>query len=416
MPLQSKNIIFVHGLFGWGPGDGMSRILPYWGEALAQFDGGPFATHEAKVGPVSSFHDRACELYAQIRGRRVDYGEDHSRSAGHARISPTLNFEGKGLVPDWSAKNPVILIGHSAGAQTCLTLQRLLREGLWNAPGDATGADWVEAIVCVAGVLNGSLLTYVFGCDKSDGQLHHGLPAQTISSLLTLTALAKTDLDFAPGLVDLWLDHWPDGAGASASMNWFQSSDFVKGTDNLAYDLTLQGCRAANDRFEANPETHYLSLVTGATRRLPLLASLRTVLERVIAGAPVPRVAPEASMIGLLKPSACFQSAVTFTANPIPGWGSGDLTLDAWAENDGAVSSISERYPFTGRKLPAVGGGFMSGDPPEAGKWHVERVEDLVGLRFDHIDPVCGAGVKDRAHLAAHRRLWSKMRDRLSSL
>jgi triacylglycerol lipase len=416
MPLRSKNIVFVHGLFGWGPTDGMSRILPYWGEALAQFGGGSFTTHEAKVGPVSSFHDRACELYAQIRGRRVDYGEEHSRSAGHARFSPSLNFEGKGLVPDWSAKNPVILVGHSAGAQTCLTLQRLLREGLWSAPGDETGGDWIEAIVCVAGVLNGSLLTYVFGCDKNDGQLHQGLPAQAISSLITLAGLAKKDIDFVPSLVDLWLDHWPGGAGAAASMDWFKTSDFVRGPDNLAYDLTLQGCRAANDRLEAHPQTYYLSFVTGATRTPPLLSSVRNAVERLIARAPVPRVAPEPSMIGLLKPSACFQSAVTFAAPPIPNWGSGDLTLDAWAENDGAVSSISERYPFTGRDLPQMGGAFMSGQPLEAGKWYAERVEDVVGLRFDHIDPVCGAGVKDRSYQAAHRLLWSKIHDRLSSL
>jgi triacylglycerol lipase len=416
MSLQSKNIVFVHGLFGWGPSDGMSRVLPYWGEALAQFDGGAFATHEAKVGPVSSFHDRACELYAQIRGRRVDYGEKHSQEAGHARFSPTLNFEGKALVPDWSAKNPVILVGHSAGAQTVLTLQRLLREGLWNEPGDETGADWVEAIVCVAGVLNGSLLTYVFGCDKSDGQLHHGLPAQAISSLITLAGLAKKDLDFVPSLVDLWLDHWPGGAGASGSMDWFQASDFVKGTDNLAYDLSLQGCRDANDAFEADANTYYLSLVTGATQAPRLLTGLRNTLERLVGRAPGPSVLPESSMISLLKPSACFQAGVTFDGAPIPGWGVGDLTLDAWAENDGAVSSISERYPFTGRNPPAFGRGFMSGQALEPGRWNFERVEDVVGLRFDHIDPVCGAGVKSGSYPAAHRQLWSKLRGRLSTL
>jgi triacylglycerol lipase len=416
MSLQSTNIVFVHGLFGWGPTDGMTRILPYWGEALAQFDGGPFTTHEAKVGPVSSFHDRACELYAQIRGRRVDYGERHSREAGHDRFSPSLTFEERGLFPDWSAKNPVILVGHSAGAQTCLTLQRLLREGLWNVPGDETSADWVEAIVCVAGVLNGSLLTYVFGCDKGDGKLHHGLPAQAISSLLTLASLAKKDIDFVPSLVDLWLDHWPGGAGASASMDWFKTSDFVKGTDNLAYDLSLQGCRDANDLFEANARTYYLSLVTGATRAPPFLATVRNVFDRLMARAPVPRVVPDPSMIALLQPSACFQSAVTFETPPIPGWGSGDLTLDAWAENDGAVSSISERFPFTGRTMPALGGAFMGGEPLEPGKWRAQRVEDVVGLRFDHIDPVCGAEVKNASYAAAHRLLWSKVRDRLSTI
>jgi triacylglycerol lipase len=416
MPPRSKNIIFAHGLFGWSPPDEMSRILPYWGEALRQFDGGAFRTHEAKVGPISSFHDRACELYAQIRGRKVDYGAAHSRAAGHDRFSPTLNFEGNGFVEDWSAENPVILVGHSAGAQTCLMLQQLLREGFWNAPGDETSADWIEAIVCVAGVLNGSLLTYALGCDKRDGQLHHGLTAQAASVLLSLANAAKEDLDFVPTLVDLQLDHWSRGAGVAGSSDWFQTSDFVKGTDNLAYDLTLQGCRVANDQFETSAHTYYLSLVTGATRSPPLLKSLRNALERLVGRAPGPRVLPETSMIPLLQPAACLQAAVTFDAPPIPGWGAGDLTLEAWGENDGAVSSISQRYPFTGRSLAAAGGGFMHGQLLEPGKWYVERIENVVGLRFDHLDPVCGAVVKNQAYQAAHRTLWSSLQTRLSTL
>lgn len=416
MPLRARNVIFVHGLFGWSPPDEMSRILPYWGDAIAQFSGGCFKTHEAKVGPVSSFHDRACELYAQIRGRKVDYGEAHSRAAGHERFSLELNFEGRGFVEDWSAENPVILIGHSAGAQTCLTLQRLLREGLWNASGDETGADWIEAVVCVAGVLNGSLLTYAFGCDKGDGRLHHGHTAQAASGLLTLVNAARQDLHFVPTLIDLWLDHWAGGAGALRISDWFQTSDFVKGFDNIAFDLTLQGCRDANNRFEAEPDTYYLSLVTGATRAPPFLTRLRNALESGIGHAPGPRVLPEASMLSLLQPSACLQAAESFETPPIPGWGAGDFTFDAWAENDGAVSSISQRYPFSGCNPPVSAGGFMQAQSLEPGKWYAERIENVVDLRFDHLDPVCGAGVKNRAYLAAHRALWRQLRDRLAAL
>lgn len=36
-----------------------------------------------RCGPVSSMHDRACELYYTIKGGRVDYGEEHSRECGH---------------------------------------------------------------------------------------------------------------------------------------------------------------------------------------------------------------------------------------------------------------------------------------------------------------------------------------------
>ena len=72
---------------------------------------------------------------------------------------------GQGFVPDWSEDNPVILIGHSAGAQTCLQLQQLLAEKLW---GVGFNENWVEAVVCVAGVINGSTLTYL-SCDEAKG-------------------------------------------------------------------------------------------------------------------------------------------------------------------------------------------------------------------------------------------------------
>jgi triacylglycerol lipase len=142
--MRSKNIVFVHGLLGWGPGE--LGGLPYWGDALEQFHAN-FVTHEAKCGPLSSFHDRACEIFAQTKGGRVDYGEAHSAHAGHARFSRQYD---EGFVPDWSAENPIILVGHSAGAQTCLQLQALLAEDFW---GIGSNADWVEAVVSIAGAL-----------------------------------------------------------------------------------------------------------------------------------------------------------------------------------------------------------------------------------------------------------------------
>src|SRR5262249_31056520 len=152
---------FVPGLFGWGPGElgGFS----YWGGAMEPFN--DFRTHWVKCGPISSFHDRACEVFAHIKGTKIDYGAGHSAEAGHAQTSRDLT--GQGLLHDWSADNPVILIGHSAGAQTSLQLQQLLIQDFW---GVGSNKNWVEAIICVSGVLNGSTLTYLF-CDELTGRL-----------------------------------------------------------------------------------------------------------------------------------------------------------------------------------------------------------------------------------------------------
>jgi hypothetical protein len=37
--VKAKHIVFVPGLFGWGPGE--LGGFPYWGGALSQFDGRP---------------------------------------------------------------------------------------------------------------------------------------------------------------------------------------------------------------------------------------------------------------------------------------------------------------------------------------------------------------------------------------
>jgi triacylglycerol lipase len=179
--MKSKHIVFVHGFLGWGPQD-FHGLASYWGDALGEFSPS-FETREAKCGPFSSFHDRACEVFAQIAGKPVDYGELHSRQAGHARTVSGYDFTGKAFVPEWSEENPVILIGHSAGAQTCLTLQRLLEENYWG--GDTT-ANWIEAIVSIAGVLNGSLLTYI-ACDEQSGKVR-GLASDFIGDALKILA------------------------------------------------------------------------------------------------------------------------------------------------------------------------------------------------------------------------------------
>src|SRR4051812_18567085 len=126
--LKSRKVIFVHGIFGWGENEVPS--LSYWGGALAQFAGSGFEVHEVKCGPISSFRDRACEVYAQIKGGDFLYptepGAERTKRATVAR-SERQHVAPDALHPNWSAENPVILVGHSAGAHTCLALQRLLK-------------------------------------------------------------------------------------------------------------------------------------------------------------------------------------------------------------------------------------------------------------------------------------------------
>lgn len=400
--MKSKHIVFVHGLFGWGPGE--LGGLPYWGDALAQFQP-TFATHETKCGPISSFHDRACEVFAQIMGCKVDYGEKHSADAGHARTSCDFPQAPAPLVPDWSENNPVILVGHSAGAHTCMHLQQLLADDFWNI---GANANWVEAIVSVAGVINGSTLTYMAGCDEGTGKLA-GAPSTIIRwGVDWLRRFANSPGNPVGHILNPCLDQWTGAGEEPLSEVWLKkidNSSFVKGEDNLGFDLSLQGCLKANSKFSTHPGTYYLSIVTSKTVPLPIVSGAR----------------PIADMNPLLWGFASYQGVRTeFNLAPIEGWGSGDLTIDKWRENDGAVSSVSQRYPFTAGRHPIGGEGIFqpANGRLEKGKWYFERAEHIAQNRFDHLDAVIGArlNLQDRAVHGAQQRLYSRLSGLLHNL
>lgn len=389
--LKSTQIALVHGLFGWGPGELLG--VPYWGDGRKILEQS-FAVHEAKVGPLSSFHDRACELFAQLAGGVTDYGEAHSAAAGHARYGRDY---GSGAIPGWSAANPIILIGHSAGAHTCLQLQALLAQDFWKR---GTSADWIEVVVSVAGVLNGSLLTYKFGCDKLTGLLS-GWQGGAISTALTFIKASTAGLIDLTQNFDLMLDHWPSESGDVLSqLMQLGASPFVRGEDNLGFDLSLQGCFKANKAFRTNANTYYLSLDTETKDwRWPPSEWLRTDKTNII-----------------LRSAYDYQAReIQFDpgATPIPGWGAGDLSLSEWRRNDGAVSTISQRYPFTAHPEPVGGQGvFARGATLDRGRWYYEYLNDLNGVRFDHFDPVVGALLKPgvrAAHAAIYRRLMTTL-------
>jgi triacylglycerol lipase len=406
--MKSSNIVFVPGLFGWGPGE--LRGFPYWGDALQQFKETRFKTHWVKCGPISSFHDRACEVFARIEGTKINYGAKHSTAEGHAQTT-SRDFTGQGFVPDWSENNPVILIGHSAGAQTCLQLQQLLAEKFWYADfGVDSTENWIEAIICVSGVLNGSTLTYLT-CDESTGRLKRGSDFLVQSALDFIAAirLAARPIHDLGRDYDLYLDQWIGKANATSDelLVLFKNNPrFVKGEDNLAFDLSLQGCLKANQKFKTGKETYYFTLVTRATHEegLPFGPKVKQ---------------PDRSMSFLLKGPAEYQALrPDFAIPPIQDWGADDLMIDKWRENDGAVSSISQRFPFTAGAHPLGGDGIFARKPEtiEKGNWYVEDVKAVTGLSFDHFDPAVGAKLKGSEMEVAQLRLYSKLAALLQSL
>ena len=79
------SFIFAHGLSGWGSYDKAYQRMPYWGmrggDLMAFLREKGYDCHAASVSPTGSAWDRACELYAQLAGKRTDYGAAGRTSA-----------------------------------------------------------------------------------------------------------------------------------------------------------------------------------------------------------------------------------------------------------------------------------------------------------------------------------------------
>ena len=76
-------VVLVHGILGFG-GDELGE-LNYWGIAMRTHSSQK--KFEASVGPISSAHDRACELLAQI-------------NETHRPVIITQNGEPKAVIQD----------------------------------------------------------------------------------------------------------------------------------------------------------------------------------------------------------------------------------------------------------------------------------------------------------------------------
>lgn len=135
----------------------------------------------APIGPVSSLHDRACELFYGLLGGRVDYGEKHAKGCGHARYG--RRFE-RGALPQLFARRRggrkgggggAHFIGHSLGGPTIYKLQQLLRQGFFDEAlresdpnffvDGRTAADLILSITTISSPLRGTPLVHLMGLE-----------------------------------------------------------------------------------------------------------------------------------------------------------------------------------------------------------------------------------------------------------
>lgn len=332
---KSYPYILVHGLMGWGRDEGINGDLPYWGATscnlVDNINKEGYECYAASVGPLSSNWDRACELFAQLTGTRVDYGEAHSKLYGHARYGRTYTepmIEGWGEKDENGLINKINLIGHSFGGNTVRLLLGLLDEGApeeVKASGENvsplfTGGkgDWVNALVTICSPNNGSSLAYIVD------DLH------LIRFILTAGYMWAGFFGNSPvnGYFDFHLEQFglTEIPGEVSKNNVFSAIKSLLNTkyDNVAYDLSPDGTKALNDRIGMTDKAYYFSYAFTTTKEVPLT--------KTQVGIP--------STLAILVPFAALMGGYSHNTST-------DYYIDeTWLENDGLVNLVSAKYPF----------------------------------------------------------------------
>lgn len=246
--------VLVHGLGGWGEDSSINNLSPYWGSKtgnLAEFlrtEG--YEVFEASVGPFSSSWDRACELYAQLTGTTVDYGEAHSLAHNHNRFGKTYDTP---VIEDWSDSHKVNLIGHSFGGATVRVFAHLMEYG---APEEVavSGTNTSDFFTGNKGELVHSVVTL---CSPHNGSSLYDILDKfpyLIKGLLTTVSL----LDKSFGKT--FINHF-----YNTGLYHFEKIGFASGTDNAGYELSYKGATELNNKTFLSKHSYYFSYATSCT-------------------------------------------------------------------------------------------------------------------------------------------------------
>jgi triacylglycerol lipase len=367
LPKLNNNypIVMVHGLFGWGNNELMG--INYWGGQNSLKDlltKNGYTVFTPTIGPISSNWDRACELYAYLKGGTVDYGEEHSKKYGNSRYGRTY----PGVYPELGTMGPnglrkIHLIGHSMGGQTIRVFAQLLENGdpdeIANNKTDISplfsgNHHWIDSITTIATPHDGSQEDEMQ--DNLEPFIHQFFAA--IASVNGITDLSNIGLDLQ---MDQWgLKRQPNESYDSYVHRVFSSNIWKNTKDLSIWDLSQEGAAELNSWVKAQSDIYYFSIACVDTHE-DLLTGFQF---------------PNPDMNPLLWKSSIFMGQ--YTCN-LPG----KVQVDnSWWRNDGIVSVRSAIGPHEGSNDIIVN--YNPNTVPQRGVWnYMGEINDV-----DHIEVV----------------------------
>ncbi|MGE5406058.1 MAG: esterase/lipase family protein [Candidatus Saccharibacteria bacterium] len=358
--LNNYPIVLIGGLGVWGRDEVLG--FKYWGglgDLQESLKAAGYNTVTAAPGPVSSYYDRACDVYAQILGRRADYGAGHAARYGHSRWGK--DYTGKALLPNWgTSPAKVHLICHSMGGPTGRALVQLLEQGSAlerntsqsnMSPLFQGGKSWVRGVLTISSPHDGTTLT----------SLNYPLVGQ-VDGKWVQSVLA--------GWISLWsggnffydwkLDQWgltqqPGESGSAYNDRVMNSSIWTTTRDLANYDGSPEGAREFNTWVKAQPDVYYFSWATCATYR------------EFFTGWQIPRL----DMNPIWVTPLFANHMGSYTTNE-----AGRVPIDSsWWPNDGVVNTRSMKGSSMDTIVNYTG-------TPQIGKWNYLGLMDT----WDHSD------------------------------
>ncbi len=340
-------IVLVHGFMGWGEEE--MAGYKYWGgknDIVQRLTDQGYEVFVASVGPVSSNWDRAIELYYQIKGGQVDYGQNHSNEYGIYQTPSNKIFPG--LYPEWDKDHPIHIIGHSMGGQTARMLNYLLnnvvyidQEELYPENSFLLGHahnGWIRSITTISTPHNGTTLSDI---------ITKGIPfLQDVIGVAAVVGNDFYDFDLQQWGFEKQIDEtWP---------SYFRRmrEHSAWGTRNMcAWDVSLDGARELNTLSPSDPNVFYFSFSTSNTR-LDSSSGYHV---------------PSSNMSLILRANARLMGRNKAY------WDDGLSTDSLWYENDGIVNTISQRGPTTGLNGPDPIAEYRKGELLIPGQWYHMR-------------------------------------------